>query len=194
MNILVLYAHPVETSFNAALHRLIVERLSAAGHSVDDCDLYAEEFDPRMTRAEQSGLSRPAQRRRTCRRLCRAPACRRRAGVVVSGLELRLSGDPERLFRPRVPARRVVQAGRRKGAAILAEHQEGRRPSPLMAAAGFAPFSIGDPPRKIVNRVLRATIKPGAPVSYLAHYSMNLSTEKTRKTFMTKVAAKMDAF
>ena len=51
MNILVLYAHPVETSFNAALHRLIVERLGAAGHSVDDCDLYAEEFDPRMTRS-----------------------------------------------------------------------------------------------------------------------------------------------
>ena len=53
MRVLVLYAHPVETSFNAALHRLIVERLTAAGHSVDDCDLYAEDFDPRLTRAER---------------------------------------------------------------------------------------------------------------------------------------------
>ncbi len=55
MNVLVLYAHPVETSFNAALHRPIVERLTAAGHEVDDCDLYAEDFDPRLTRDERLG-------------------------------------------------------------------------------------------------------------------------------------------
>ena len=53
MNVLVLYAHPVESSFNAALHRLIVERLTGAGHAVDDCDLYAENFDPRLTREER---------------------------------------------------------------------------------------------------------------------------------------------
>ena len=53
MKILVLYAHPVETSFNAGLHRMIVERLTAAGHDVDDCDLYAEDFDPRLMRHER---------------------------------------------------------------------------------------------------------------------------------------------
>jgi hypothetical protein len=37
-------------------------------------------------------------------------------------------------------------------------------------------------------------VKPGAPVSYLAHYSMNLSTQESREKFMAKVAAKMDAF
>ena len=55
MKVLVLYAHPVETSFGAALHRLVVERLRAKGHTVDDCDLYAEDFDPRLTRAERLG-------------------------------------------------------------------------------------------------------------------------------------------
>ena len=53
MKILVLYAHPIEESFNAALHRLIIERLTAAGHAVDDLDLYAEDFDPRLSRAER---------------------------------------------------------------------------------------------------------------------------------------------
>ena len=48
---------------------------------------------------------------------------------------------------------------------------------------------MGDPPRKLVKRLLRATVKPGAPVSYLAHYSMNLSTDRTREAFMRKVAA-----
>ncbi|MDP3896467.1 MAG: NAD(P)H-dependent oxidoreductase, partial [Mesorhizobium sp.] len=53
MKVLVLHAHPVETSYNAALHRLILERLSARGHEIDDCDLYAEDFDPRLTREER---------------------------------------------------------------------------------------------------------------------------------------------
>ncbi len=39
MRVLVLFAHPVETSFGAALHAAVVEELRAAGHEVDDCDL-----------------------------------------------------------------------------------------------------------------------------------------------------------
>jgi putative NADPH-quinone reductase len=58
----------------------------------------------------------------------------------------------------------------------------------------FRAALMGNPPRKLVNRVLRATVKPGAPVCYLAHYSMNLSTDRSRKKFMAKVAARMDAF
>ena len=42
--------------------------------------------------------------------------------------------------------------------------------------------------------MLRATVKPGAPVSYLAHYAMNLSTDGTHKAFVARVAASMDAF
>ena len=58
----------------------------------------------------------------------------------------------------------------------------------------FRAALMGNPPKKLVNRMLRATVKPGAPVAYLAHYSMNLSTPESREKFMAKVAAKMDAF
>ena len=53
MRVLILYAHPVETSFQAALHRAVVEALASAGHDVDDCDLYAENFDPTLSRQER---------------------------------------------------------------------------------------------------------------------------------------------
>ncbi len=33
MHVLVLYAHPVETSFNAALHCAVVETLKSSGHA-----------------------------------------------------------------------------------------------------------------------------------------------------------------
>lgn len=58
----------------------------------------------------------------------------------------------------------------------------------------FRAMLMGDPPRRLVKRMLRATIKPGASVSYLAHYSMNLSTDETRAAFLAKVAARMDEF
>ena len=53
---------------------------------------------------------------------------------------------------------------------------------------------VGDPPRKLVNRVLRVIVKPGAPFDYLAHYDMNRSTDETRKRFIGRVETAMDAF
>jgi NAD(P)H dehydrogenase (quinone) len=58
MRVLVLHAHPVAESYNGFLHRLIVERLKAKGHEVDDCDLYAEGFDPRLTATSGSTITR----------------------------------------------------------------------------------------------------------------------------------------
>ena len=46
MRVLLIFCHPVENSYNAALHRVAKAALERAGHVVDDCDLYAEAFDP----------------------------------------------------------------------------------------------------------------------------------------------------
>jgi putative NADPH-quinone reductase len=193
MNILVLYAHPVETSFNAGLHRVIVERLTMAGHSIDDCDLYAEGFDPRLTRAERigyhdtRGAGDPAAP--YVERLLRAEALVLSYPVWNFGFPAMLKGFLDRVFLPGVSFELVdgkVQPSLhniRKLAAVT-----------TYGGSRFRAMLMGDPPRKLVNRMLRATIKPGASVSYLAHYSMNLSTDDTRKAFMAKVAARMDAF
>ena len=193
MKILVLYAHPVETSFNAGLHRTIVERLTAAGHAVDDCDLYAEDFDPRLTRAERLGYhdQRGAGDAAAfyVERLLRAEALVLSYPVWNFGFPAMLKGFFDRVFLPGVSFRLVdgkVQPSLhniRKLAAVT-----------TYGGSRFRAMLMGDPPRKLVNRMLRATIKPGASVSYLAHYSMNLSTDETRRAFMAKVGASMDAF
>ena len=59
MRVLLLYAHPLADSFAAALHRAVVGALTAAGHEVDDCDLYAEGFDPVMTAPERRAHNTP---------------------------------------------------------------------------------------------------------------------------------------
>jgi putative NADPH-quinone reductase len=63
MHILVLYAHPNPDSFVSAMHRLVVSGLRAAGHEVDDCDLYAERFDPAMPREQRLAYGDPSRNR-----------------------------------------------------------------------------------------------------------------------------------
>ncbi|MDX8509995.1 NAD(P)H-dependent oxidoreductase [Mesorhizobium captivum] len=193
MNVLVLYAHPVETSFNAGLHQTIVARLSAAGHAIDDCDLYAEDFDPRMTRAERLGYhDQRGPEDSVAGYVCRL---RKAEALVLSfpvwnyGYPAILKGFFDRVFLPGVSFKLI------DGKAQPTLHNISKLAAvTTYGGSRFRAMLMGDPPRKVVKRMLRATIKPGASVSYLAHYSMNLSTDQTRKAFMAKVAASMDVF
>ena len=193
MRILVLYAHPVETSFNASLHRTIVERLTAQGHEVDDCDLYAEDFDPRMTRAERLGYhdlsANTAAVSGYVERLRRANALVLCFPVWNYGFPAVLKGFFDRVFLPGVSFEMV------EGKAQPILHNIHKVVAVTSyGGSRFRAFLMADPPRKLVNRLIRSTVKPGASVSYLAHYAMNLSSEASRSAFMNKVTARMDAF
>lgn len=193
MKILVLYAHPVETSFNAELHRLMVQRLEAAGHEVDDCDLYAEDFDPRLTRAERLGYHEARSDGDAVASYVRR--LRSAEGLVLCfpvwnyGYPAMLKGFFDRVFLPGVSFRLV------DGKVVPMLHNI-RKVAAVATYGGsrLRAMLMGDPPRKLVGRVLRANVRPGAPVAYLAHYSLNLSTDRTRKAFMRKVADRMDRF
>ncbi|MCA0016255.1 NAD(P)H-dependent oxidoreductase [Mesorhizobium sp. B292B1B] len=193
MNILVLHAHPVETSFNAGLHRTIVERLTAAGHAIDDCDLYAEDFDPRLSRQERLDYHNPRGSADPAApyvdRLLRADALVLSYPVWNYGFPAILKGFFDRVFLPGVSFKLI------DGKAQPSLHNI-RKIAAVTTYGGsrFRAMLMGDPPRKLIKRVLRATAKPGASVSYLAHYSMNISTDETRKAFLARVAANMDRF
>ncbi len=60
MRVLVVYAHPLADSFAGALHRAVVAALMRSGHEVDDCDLYAEGFDPVLSAAERASYNTPS--------------------------------------------------------------------------------------------------------------------------------------
>jgi putative NADPH-quinone reductase len=193
MNVLVLYAHPVETSYHAALHRTVVERLIAKGHTVDDCDLYAEDFDPRLTRAERLGYHDTSANidgvRSYVERLRRANALVLSFPVWNYGYPAILKGFFDRVFLPGVSFELI------DGKAQPLLHNI-KKVTAVTTYGGsrLRAILMGDPPRKLIQRLMRATVKPGAPVSYLAHYSMNVSTDRSRGKFLRKVAASMDAF
>ncbi|WP_416065201.1 NAD(P)H-dependent oxidoreductase [Rhizobium sp. ZK1] len=55
MRILLVLAHPLQESFAASVALTAREALEASGHVVDLLDLYAEDFDPRLSNTERGG-------------------------------------------------------------------------------------------------------------------------------------------
>ena len=53
VRVLVIYYHPVAESFAGAAHATVLQSLTVGGHEVTDVDLYAEGFDPVMSRQER---------------------------------------------------------------------------------------------------------------------------------------------
>jgi len=193
MKVLVLHAHPVETSYNAALHRIIVDRLAAKGHEVDDCNLYAEDFDPRLTRAERLAYhdvdvnTEPVAL--YVERLRAAEALVLSFPVWNYGYPAILKGFFDRVFVPGVSFRMV------DGQVEPCLHNI-RKVTTVTTYGGawWRAVVMGNPPRKLVTRLLRFTVKPGAPFRFLAHYDMNNCTPETLEAFKAKVTRAMDRF
>lgn len=193
MRILVVHAHPVETSFNKALFRHVIDRLNAAGHQVDALDLYAENFEPCMTGAEREAYHDLDRNRANVTahvdRLLAAEALVMVYPVWNYGFPAILKGWIDRVFLPGVSF--ALVDGRVKPTLhnirklVVVSTYGGSR---------LRTWLMGDPPRKLVKRMLRALIRPAAPVRYLTHYSMNLSTDASRAAFLNRVGAAMERF
>ena len=106
MRVLVIYCHPVETSYHAALHTEVVLNLRSAGHEVDDCDLYAEDFNPVLSRAERLGYHEVPSNRRPVQgyvdRLLRAEAVVLCFPTWCFGMPAMLKGFCDRVLMPGV--------------------------------------------------------------------------------------------
>jgi putative NADPH-quinone reductase len=193
MRVFVLFAHPVETSFQAALHRATIEALEQAGHHVDDCDLYAEGFNPVLSREERLNYHdadvcrKPVER--YVERLLAAEALVLNFPVWNFGYPAILKGFFDRVFLPGVSfdlmdGRVVPRLTRiRKVAAVCT--YGGTRLRAVLA---------GDPPRKAVTRVLRAQVGLGTPITYVAYYDMNRATDATCARFLARVSRTMARF
>jgi NAD(P)H dehydrogenase (quinone) len=193
MRILVLFAHPCEESFGAALHAKTVETLRKAGHEVDDCDLYAEGFQPVLTAAERRSYHDVAVNQAGVAdyvaRLRRAEALVIVTPVWNYGFPAILKGFFDRVFLPGVSFNLVdgkVQGALHNITRVVAVTSYG--------GSHLKAILMSDPPRRVVMRMLRGVAKPFAPFRYLAHYSMNLSTDKSRAAFLAKVEREMLRF
>ena len=194
MRVLVLYAHPVETSFGAALHERVVRILTARGHDVDDCDLYAEKFDPVMSREERIEYHAVSVNRRNVGhyvdRLLAADALVFSFPVWNMGFPAILKGFVDKVFLP------GVSFSLKENGDYVASLRNIKRLGVVCTYGGGRLLTIlmGDPPRRFLTRSMRGICAPGARCDYLAHYDMDHTGLERRKRFLAKVEARFSTW
>lgn len=189
---LVVYAHPCEESFSAALHRTVVDTLTAEDWEVDDCDLYAEGFQPVLTAEERRGYhDAPANRAAVepyVERLQRARALVLVFPVWNFGYPAILKGFFDRVFLPEVSF--TLRRGTLHPALTNI-----RRLAAVTTYGGtrLRATAAGDPPRRVVTRAVRYVCQP-IKVQYLALYDMNRAGDQKRAAFLARVGRAMESF
>ena len=189
---LILYAHPCPESFNAAVHKVVVDTLRARAWDVDDCDLNAEGFWPVLSQAERRGYHEEAANIEPVRpyveRVRAAEALVLVFPVWNFGYPAILKGFLDRVFLPGVSFNLV--GGRvkpnlthiRKLAAVTT--YGGSRLRAIMA---------GDPPRKTVTRAIWHVCQP-EKTRYIALYDMNRNADADRNRHLARVRREMEKF
>lgn len=190
MRFLVVYAHPLDDSFQSALHRLVVNTLTAAGHDVDDCDLYAEGFQPVLGAQERRAYhDAGANRRFAPRDIERLLACQ---GLVLVfptwwfGMPAILKGWFDRVWIP----------------GVAFELRDGRTRPLLQHIARFAVVTsygspwwlikvMGDPNRGVLRRGISPLLARGVRTVWLASYNMDVADAGSRSRFLQHVAQRM---
>jgi putative NADPH-quinone reductase len=193
MRVLVVFAHPVETSFSGALHRTTVEALKAAGHEVDDCDLYAEEFHPVMSRQERLDYHDTAINTKPVQGY--VDRLKAAAGLVLVhpvwnyGYPAIMKGFFDRVFIPGVSFN--LERGN-----LTPNLWNIRRMAAVTTYGGsyFRSLLMGDPPRRQFKRAWRLQIHPAARSRYLALYAMDKQTDAGRAAFLARVDRALRAF
>jgi putative NADPH-quinone reductase len=194
LRILIVFAHPLERSFVSALHTRVVEVLRAGGHIVDDLDLYAEKFDPVMSR---EGLLRYVDTNSNTREVGSYVQRLRAAEALVlvfpiwfDGLPAILQGYFQRVFLPGVSVR-IDEAG--------LFHPNLRNIKRMAAVCAYGESRLGvaaksDPPRRFVRDNIRALIDPKGRFQYLALYSMDFNASSRRVAFMKRVTRAFESW
>ena len=179
-----IYAHPLPDSFAAAALKRVSAALEAGGHSIDLLDLYAEDFEPRLSAAERARYHDvPAnlepvrgyvERLRAADALVLVfpawnfgpPAILKGwfDRVLLPGVSFDLSGGKIRPALTNITRFGVVTSYGQPGWIVR--------------------WVIGDPLRKQMLRALKRCMRPGARTRWHACYDMNNAGDARRARFL----------
>jgi len=200
MRVMVLHAHPIEESFNHALYNAVLETLTAAGHQVDPVDLYAEGFDPVMSREGRLHYHDVPENvtpelKPYVDRLMAAEGLVIVHPVWNYGMPAILKGYFDRVFMPGVSF--VLEGGDEPDKGTLKPNLKHIRKVVFVTSYGgdrWRTWLMGDPPRRFAKRWGWVTFGSALPPQYLALYDMNNVTRGQLQGFIDKVKRAMRRF
>jgi NAD(P)H dehydrogenase (quinone) len=173
MRFLVLYAHPLKDSFQSAVHRCVVEALTAAGHAVDDCDLYAEGFQPALTPGERKVYhdvaSNTASLPKEIDRLLKAEGLVFVFPTWWYGMPAILKGYFDRVWLPGVTFEVVAGRTRPLLSRVIRYAVVTTYGSPWWLNT----IMLGDPNRRVFMRGIRHVVSPNARTLWIAQYGLD---------------------
>ncbi len=188
---LVLYAHPCPESFNAAVHKVVIETLTQRGWDVDNCDLNAEDFSPVLTEQERRQYHDEPDNigpvETYVERLQAADVLVMVFPVWNFGYPAILKGFMDRVFLPGVSFK-LQHGGIRPGLTNI------KTLAACCTYGGnrFRAMLNGDPPRKCVTRAVWYSC--GMPKKrYIALYDMNNNGDEQLMAHLDRVKREMQA-
>lgn len=198
MRVLVVHAHPVETSFNRSLFHAACEALAEGGHEVDALNLYEENFEAAMSREERINYhdvpgNITDELRPYVERLLAAEGIVFVHPVWNFGYPAILKGYFDRVFIPGVAFE--MSDGPDSGK-LVPKLRKIRRVVFVATYGGtrFRTMIMGDPPRLLASRWAWGTFRGAPRPKYLALYDMNNRGPDELRAFQDKVRAEMARF
>ncbi|MCI0401059.1 MAG: NAD(P)H-dependent oxidoreductase [Gammaproteobacteria bacterium] len=196
MRILVIYAHPVEESFNSAIHRRILDILTRRGHDVIDTDLYRENFQPVLTRDERNRYFMSGENTDTVQEY--VDNLRWAEALVFCfptwwhGMPAILKGYLDRVWLPGVAFHLTGNGGPLQPG--LQHIQKLALVTTYGAPWWFVQLIMRHPIKTMLLRGLKPLLGKGAQVIYLAHHDLDRTSEKHRNMFLQKVQKSFEKF
>jgi putative NADPH-quinone reductase len=194
MRALVVYCHPREGSFTAAVRDLVLAKLDAAGAEVRLRDLYREGFQPVLTGPELAAyLDCPANRAPVAAHCADLDWCDTLIFVYPTwwyGLPAMLKGWLDRVLLPDVAFLMpdAENATIRPGL----HHVTRLGVFTTCGASWWLTALVGAPGRRQLRRGVGFLLRPRHRSVFAAHYLMDSSTPESRRRHLERVAARMD--
>lgn len=189
MRILLVLAHPLEDSFAASVAHEAREALVAGGHTVDLLDLYREDFDPRLNKAERgSYFSHRYDASLTAGMIARLKAA---DGIVLVfpqwwfNFPAILKGFFDRVFVPGVAFDNDPAGGR-----IIPRLTNIKLFWALTTTGSpwwVVHLYMGNPVRRLLKRGIAAFCAKGLNFRMLSLHDMDRATDEKRKAHLARV-------
>lgn len=189
MHVLVVLAHPLKESFAASVARTAVEALQARGHTTDLLDLYAEDFDPRLTADERARHMEPNYDISTVAPL--VARLRAADGLIFVfpqwwfNLPAILKGYLDRVFAPGVAYE--IDPGNGRLVPMLHNIRHFWALTTTGSPWWIVHFYMGNPVKRQLKRGVAAFCAKRLDFRMLSLHNMDHTTDKSRRRFLDKV-------
>ncbi len=196
MKALVVYCHPKDSSFTAAVRDCVLAKLTAAGADIRLRDLYAEGFQPILTPDEWTAYEdRPTNIEPVARDVDDIRWCDTLIFIYPTwwyGLPAVLKGWLDRVLLPDVAF--LMPTPQRKTIAPGLAHIKRVGVFTTCGASRWLTFFVGAPGKRTLIRGIGLLCAKPLKTAFAAHYLMDSSTSESRKAHLDRVARTMERF